>query len=564
MPVRPVRPVRPWRAAVALAGLLTVGMGTTEVRAQSAEELKQQIQELERSTREQVETLKRRIEAQETQRTQERRAQEDRESTVQMLKEQVERQQVALQAQEQRVGRFLDGWENFFDLQAGGKQSNNDPSPLGKSIQGNVYAGDPFKIRLGGSLRLHVQHNDTPVGESVSSALLPDTTVPGGGNNGGRDNFRAFAGRTRLNLAIDGPATLGGKTQGLLEFDFNRQFTAGESGAVNNNPRLRHAFGRWRFDDVMAKGDEFVLTMGQTGSFADNSPDTVDFNTMLGGLGAALRRNPRVELLNRYPLAPGVKFVSGIGFERPFFGNDFVGTDLGPGDLSGFPAVSGGVGFEADRLGSDFGIGNTTLYVRTTWGEFQERFTTAAIPASAFGAQTNFRERDFTNQAVHGTLILDRIGFNKTGRAGTLKLQGGGVWARGDALHLNSEFGPRVILDDDGRLAPAQSAGGWINPMFWLTDTLSLRWAGGIQSLLDDDRPVISGAPVAGSAFPTAFFRTLNRQSEISIWWTPGPFTFSLAYNHTLTHFKRVNALGGSESRENENNKIELITWFSF
>jgi len=221
----PVRPVRPWRAAVALAGLLTVGMGSTEVRAQSAVELKQQIQELERSTREQVETLKRRIEAQETQRTQERRAQEERESTVQMLKEQVERQQVALRAQEQRVGRFLDGWENFFDLQAGAKQSNNDPSPLGKSIRGNVYAGDQFKIRLGGSLRLHTQHNDTPVGESVSSALLPDTTVPGGGNNGGRDNFRAFAGRTRLNLAIDGPVTLGGKTQGLLEFDFNRQFT---------------------------------------------------------------------------------------------------------------------------------------------------------------------------------------------------------------------------------------------------------------------------------------------------------------------------------------------------
>ncbi|MBI1959314.1 MAG: hypothetical protein HYS36_08835, partial [Candidatus Rokubacteria bacterium] len=186
-----VSAVRPWRAAIVLAGLLTVGMGTTEIRAQSAEELKRQIQELERSTREQVESLKRRIEAQETQRTEERRAQEDRERTVQTLQEQVERQQVALAAQERRVGRFLDGWENFFDLQAGGKQSNNDPSPLGKSIQGNVYAGDQFKIRLGGSLRLHVQHNDTPVGESVSSALLPDTTVPGGGNNGGRDNFRA-------------------------------------------------------------------------------------------------------------------------------------------------------------------------------------------------------------------------------------------------------------------------------------------------------------------------------------------------------------------------------------
>jgi len=250
--------------------------------------------------------------------------------------------------------------------------------------------------------------------------------------------------------------------------------------------------------------------------------------------------------------------------ERPFFGNDFISTDLGPGDLSGFPAVSGGIGLETGRLGQGFGIGSTQAYVRTTWGEFEERFTTAAIPATAFSAQTNFREDTFTNQTVHGTFILDRIGFNKTGRALTLKLMGGGIWARGDALHENAEFGPRVILDDDGRLTPAESAGGWINPIFFLTDTLSIRWAGGTQYFLDDDRPVISGAPVGGSAFPNPFFKVNNRQSEVSLWWTPGPFTFALSYNHTLTHFKRVSPSGGSESRENENNKIEFISFFSF
>jgi hypothetical protein len=551
---------------VAVVGLLTMLFGCTAARAQSVDELKQRIQELERSTRDQVEQLRRIIQEQEAQRAEERRAQEQRERAIRILGEEMERQRAALAAQEDRVGRFLSGWENFFDLQAGRKQSNNDPNPLGKDIQGNVYSSDRFKIRLGGSLRLHVQHNDTPVGESVSSALLPDTTVPGGGNNADRENFRAFAGRTRINLAIEGPETLGGKTQGFFEFDFNRQFSSGEGGAINNNPRLRHAFGRWRFPDLLAKGDELVLTLGQTTSFADNVPDTVDFNTMLGGLGAALRRNPRFEILHRYPLTGGLKFVSSVGFERPFFGNDFIGTDLGPGDLSGFPAVSGGIGLEAGRLGQDFGIGDSKIYVRSTWGEFQERFTTAAIPVASFGAQTNFRERDFTNQTVHGTVILDRIGFNRTGRALTLKLQGGGVWARGDALHLNSEFGPRIILDDDGRLTAAQSAGGWINPIFFITDTLSIRWAGGIQHFLDDDRPVLSGAPAGGGiSSNTAFFRTQNRQSELSLWWTPGPFTFAIAWNHTFTRFKHVNLTApGSESRENENNKIEFISWFSF
>ena len=65
-------------------------------------------------------------------------------------------------------------------------------------------------------------------------------------------------------------------------------------------------------------------------------------------------------------------------------------------------------------------------------------------------------------------------------------------------------------------------------------------------------------------AFPNAFHRVNNRQSEVSLWWAPGPFTFGVAWNHTFTHFKRANPLGGSESRENENDKIELISWFSF
>ena len=77
---------------------------------------------------------------------------------------------------------------------------------------------------------------------------------------------------------------------------------------------------------------------------------------------------------------------------------------------------------------------------------------------------------------------------------------------------------------------------------------------------------MIVGAAVPGSpgAFPNAFHRVNNRQSEVSLWWAPGPFTFGAAWNHTFTHFKRANPMGGSESRENENDKIELISWFSF
>ncbi len=255
-----------------------------------------------------------------------------------------------------------------------------------------------------------------------------------------------------------------------------------------------------------------------------------------------------------------MKFVSSVGFERPFFDNTAIGGDLGGGDLSGFPAVSGGVGLETERIGP---IGSIKAYVRTTWGEFEERFTAAGTVSNA--AQTNFSERHFTNQTVWGTFTLDRIGFNQTGRAMTLQLRGGGLWTRGEARHLNAEFDRQIIRDSDGSLTEAESVGAFINPIFWITDTVSIRWAGGAQYALDNNRPVVFGSLITdGGPAADTFFRVTNRQSEVSIWWTPGPFTFGVAYNHTRTDFRQVFPAGGSRSRENENNKIEAIAWFSF
>jgi hypothetical protein len=361
-------------------------------------------------------------------------------------------------------------------------------------------------------------------------------------------------------------------------------------GALGTQVLLRHAFGRWTFPDLLAKGDEFVATFGQTGSFADHLPDTVDFNTMLGGLGAVHRRNPRIELLHRLPVTSKLKFVTSIGAERPFFGNEDVSasstTDIGVGELSRFPALSAGIGLEAkERLaignGEGLGIGGTKLYLRYTDGRFRERFsnttscngaivpTITGIGAPCVVAATDFTDRGFNNQTAWLSFNLDRIGLNPKGRARTLLLRGGGLWTQGEALHLNAGFDRRTILDDDGSLKAAQSYGGFVNPIFYLTDTVSLRWAGGIQLALDSDRPAVSGAGTNGSLLGTSaagptFFRDKNRQSEVSVWWTPGPFTFALAWNHTTTDFKRVPVGGASESHRGDNDKFELITWFSF
>ena len=544
---------------------------TTVAHAQSTDELKQRIEELERSTREQVDALKRMLQQQEAERAKERRAQEERERTLRTLQEQVEQQQLSLQKQKEDVSQALAGLSNFFDLKAGARQTNNGPPPfLGEDIPGNVYSAKDFKIRLGGSLRLHVQHNDTPAGESVSRALVPNTSAPGGGNNASREAFRAFVSRTRLNLAMQGPETLGAKTSAFFEMDFNQQAIGnGEVNAVNNNPRLRWAIGRWAFPNFLANGNELIWTFGQGDAFDQITPDTIDYNTLLAGLGDAERRNPRVEVVDKLPLTSNLKFLTSLGFERPLFDAGFLGgtTDCGSGCLNGFPAVSGGIGLEAGRLGGDFGIGATRIYARTTWGEFQERFTQGTLtPTTSANDEINFTQHTFDNQTAAFSVTLDRIGFNKTGQALTLRLKGGGVWTRGEGRITNSEFDRRVILDGGGHLVPAQSLGGWINPQFYLTDTLSLRWAGGEQFALQSNRPAITGAlladPAPGSTL--TFFRVNNFQSEVSLWWTPGPFTFALGYNFTSTNFKSVNRSGGSESRHNENNKVEFISWWSF
>jgi len=558
---------RRWGSVVALVVIVAV-LAPGGVFAQSVDELRQRLQQLENSTREELESLKRLIREGEAEREKKRKAQEEQERVLESLKQQVEEQRLSFEERERQFSPVPASWANFFDLQAGRKQANNDRDPLGKDIQGNVFTNDSFKVRLGGSLRLHVQHNDSPVGESVSRALLPDA-APGGGNTGRgeRENFRAFAGRSRLNLAMQGPDTLGGKTSAFFEMDFNQQANgAGEVNAVNNNPRLRHAYGQWAFPGLLTKDDELQIKLGQTSAFADGFPDSIDFNTMLAGLGAANRRNPRIEFIERFPLLPGMKLLASLGAERPLFdnqalgGGDVAARDLGSGDLSGFPALSGGIGFEAGRLGL---IGSTAFYARGTWGERRERFNVGTTTPS-LNAQTNFQDRNFTDQVVHGTLILDRIGFNETGRAMTLKLQGGAVWTRGEGRVTNSDFDRRVIVDTDGTLKSAQSVGAWVNPMFFFTDTLSLRWAGGFQTALNDDRPVVTGSLITDSA-GTNFFRVNNRQSEISLWWTPGPFTFAFGWNFTKTDFRNVNATGtGSTSRHNENNKFEFISWWSF
>jgi hypothetical protein len=540
-----------------------------------------QIDELQRSTKKQIESLRRQIEERDQQLANERARANTQEQALRELERKVAQPVVVTPAAPgapavaapgapptavaaapppgSTTGRAVrDYWQTLVESNIGAQQENNPIDPLGKEIQGNVYSSDNFKVKLGASVRVHTQWNSTPEGQSVSQALLPDPDVPGGGNNTDRGNFRSFAGRTRLSMAVQGPETLGGQTAGFIDSDFSQNLSGGEGGSVNPNPRLRHAYLRWSFPDATA-AEHLSFTAGQTDSFADYVPDTIDFNTMLAGLGGSNRRNPRfeTEYWNQFL---GLNGLVSLGLERPYIDstNTVADGDLGAGDLSQWPAVSGGVGFEtASRIGEDFGIGKLEGRVRATYGQFIERFDAGTLTPN-LNAQTGFYDRTFDNQIVHGGITFDRIGFNTSGKAMTLRLKIGGVWTRGDGILTNSEFDRQVIVGPGGNLEPAESYGAFANPIFYLTDDVNLRYAFGFQSAIATDRPVVIGDLTDG------FFRTRNDQQEVSIWWTPGPFTFGLAYNYTTTHFRSNPGAGATQRLANLNDKVELITWFSF
>ena len=525
----------------------------TPCLAQSVEELERRLGELERSTNARIAELEAQLEAT-------RRAQDAGGTPAPVgTAAPVEAAPVAtdsLWATLQRAGERL--------FSGAAAQRNEDPDPLGslakvgEDLQGNVYTSESFRIRLGMSLRLHAQHNTSAVGENISRALLP-----GENPDVEEDNYRAYLSRTRLTLAAQGPTTLGGKTYAYLELDFQRQTSNGESGALSPSPRLRHAYVRWSLRDLFAEARGLELTIGQTGSSWDLLPDTVDGNTMLGGLGAVHRRNVRAETALVWGLDETHSLVLGLGLERPFFGTDFIASDLGPGDLSGYPALSLGLGWlTRQRLGAADGLGvqKVALGARATYGNFEEDFSTVTTNPSV-AVPPDLDEERFDNIAVHGGVKLSKIGFNAESRAGTFDLTLNGLWAQGDPQHLDAGFDRRTVLSSSGtRAKEARTLGGFSYVALWLLEDVSLRYGLGAQYALDSDR-----VPLTGTFYGGDFVRRRSWQSEVSIWWTPGPLSIALSWNHTETLYRSVDPATGTTLQDlGQNERIEFIFWFSF
>jgi hypothetical protein len=536
------------------------------VWAETVDELKQELIQLEQTMNQQIKALEQLIQHQEAAR------QAKQEEEMKALEEKLR--------EEQQAGtKGLKGlWTRFFDNELGAEAENEGQAPLGKDIQGNVYSSDKFKVRLGGSLRTHYIWQDTLSGDQINKAPLP----PGPGEGSEiRDNFRISARRSRFNLAFIGPEALGGKTLGFFEFDFD------QGDGTNPNAHLRHAFARWIFEDGLTAGDSLTFTLGQTTNFAAISASTIDANTMKGGLGATGKRNPRAEAVWRIPLdeEQTVKGLISLGIERPFISSEKLNNDnVGAGELGGVPVVSLGTGIETRdvRVSSSFGWQRAKFYVRGSWGQFDENFGITGCPggspgdplgkasdtgafadlslavAAANGITCSDPNKTFSNWAAQGGIDIIGLGTAKKGRAGTFRLKGNAVYFSGDAQFLSSSYDSRLFLEGT-TLNQAGSVGGFINPMYFITDKLSVRWAGGAMFALDAGhagKVVVAGNPTSD------FVRDQNYQSELSLWWTPGPWTFGIAWNYTNTLYQSVDLTEGG--RRGQNQKIEAITWLNF
>ena len=110
------------------------------------------------------------------------------------------------------------------------------------------------------------------------------------------------------------------------------------------------------------------------------------------------------------------------------------------------------------------------------------------------------------------------------------------------------------MLSADGSLVEAQSIGGFIQPIYYVTDTISLRTIYGRQIALADERPAATGTFTGGD-----YVRHTNEQFELSAWWTPGPFTFAVSWNRTNTIWRRIDPTTlAITDLDGRNDKFEL------
>ena len=90
---------RRWGSVVALVVIVAV-LAPGGVFAQSVDELRQRLQQLENSTREELESLKRLIREGEAEREKKRKVQEEQERVLESLKQQVEEQRLSFEERE--------------------------------------------------------------------------------------------------------------------------------------------------------------------------------------------------------------------------------------------------------------------------------------------------------------------------------------------------------------------------------------------------------------------------------------------------------------------------------
>lgn len=244
------------------------------LRAQSSstspgiEELKKRLEELERTTHEQVEALRQLIKEQEEtiSRLHERKAQTSAEVQAPQS-----RTPSAVPYERETSAAARD--ETFSRAQDSAPRINN--TPLDPSLQGFFQIpGTPARLKFDGYAKLDLNFDPRPAGniDKFINTTIPVNVAP----NAQFANVNIHARQTRFSLDFRSPTEFGEDLRVYFEGDFY-----GPNGGTD--PRLRHYYGQLK---------NFLL--GQTWTaFADPDaiPDTLDFE---GPAGIVLTRQVQV------------------------------------------------------------------------------------------------------------------------------------------------------------------------------------------------------------------------------------------------------------------------------
>lgn len=362
--------------------------------------------------------------------------------------------------------------------------------------------------------------------------------------------LRFSASQSQIGFYVAPPHQDGFSTDAYLEMDFLKgPITGPDEHIVSATPRLRLAYGRFRWDD-----DRNTLILGQTYVlWGDLYPDLTWDNLSLS-LGSIIGREPQVQYTHVSPLNSASAMTFAVSVNAPNSG--LFNEDTGYAETSDTPFVHVKVGYQTDALGKADYYGfekHADVPAEIALSAFYGR---EKIPSVVLGGN---QDVDAWGIALNGVLPI--VGIRDNQRAGAASIEGQ-VWI---GEHVDSYFGGNgqgVFETAQGRIAGIKAYGGFIEGKYFFTQKLNVTAEYSIDNNNLNDL-TDGGIPfrIASGLFSATTFGSPGvnkaRDANLALWYNPlGAAFFGLVWD-----YRKANYNNGIEGT---NNRFNLSMFYNF